>query len=109
MAKQNLLGAWAFLIGVILAVLVVFLGIELTGTAGIVLLILGLIIGLLNIGSDETKEFLIAGVVLVIVSSQSKELNVIPKVANMMSALMMLFVPATVVAAVKSVFSTAKR
>jgi len=110
MAKKNLVGAWAFLIGVILAVLVALLGMDLAGTTGIILVILGLIVGLLNIGSDETKEFLMAGVVLVIVGSLSKGvLNVIPQIGSMMDALVMLFVPATIIVALKSVFSIAKR
>ena len=110
MAKKNLLGAWAFLIGVVLAVLVGLLGIELSGATAMIFVILGLIVGLLNIGSTETKEFLMAAVILVIVGALSKTtLDVIPLVGGIMDAVVMLFVPATVVVALKSVLSVAKR
>ncbi|MEK6820655.1 MAG: hypothetical protein AABX71_03005 [Nanoarchaeota archaeon] len=110
--KQNVLGAWAFLIGVILAVVVGLLGLGATeGTYALVLVILGIIIGLLNIGGPELKEFLMASAVLVIVSSLGGQtyLSMIPYVGDIIKALVVLFVPATVVVALKAVFALAKR
>ncbi len=110
--KQNILGAWAFLIGVILAIVVGLLGLGATeGTYAIVLVILGIIIGLLNIGGAELKEFMLAGTVLVIVSALGGQtyLGLIPYVGEIIKALVVLFVPATIVVALKAVFVLAKR
>jgi len=110
--SQNTLGAWAFLIGVILAVVVGLFNVDPTiGTMGIILVILGLIIGLLNIGGEELKDFLLAGTVLVIVSALGGQtyLSLIPYVDGMVKALVVLFVPATIVVALKAVFAMAKR
>jgi hypothetical protein len=112
MAKAgNMIGAWAFLIGVILAVVFAFFG---TGVwLSWLFLAIGLIVGLLNIADGEVQPFLIAGVILVIVSSfggnvfTTQSLGV-SFVSQFLSNLLMLFVPATIVVALKSVFSMAK-
>jgi hypothetical protein len=111
-AGGNILGAWAFLIGVILAILAAFVpAINLTSElwAGIFVAI-GIVIGLLNISEAEIKEFLLAGTVLVIVSALSgASYQVLPYVGNIMKALVILFTPATIVVALKVVFSAARR
>lgn len=112
MAKKkggNLLGGWAFLIGVILAVVFGLLG-PLSQNLIYILMVLGIIIGLLNIADEEVAPFLMAGAILVIVSSFGRGvvLNV-PVLARMLDSLIILFVPATIIVALKSVFSMAKR
>jgi hypothetical protein len=116
MAKENgnILGAWAFLIGVIIAVLAGFVpAIDLaTGVWAAVFAALGIVIGLLNITAKETKEFLMAGAVLVIVSALSKSSGIeiaLPYVGLILNALVILFVPATIIVALKSVFVAARR
>ena len=119
MAKKSigdLVGAWAFLTGVILAVLIGLLGTS--STLGLtVLVILGLIVGLLNVGNKEAKTFLLAGAILVIVSymgsntlsfvSTIKDIFV-STIKDIFDALLILFVPATIIVALKAVFSIAK-
>lgn len=111
--RKNLLGAWAFLIGVILAV-IFGLFFDLTvAWVGWVLVIIGLIVGLLNIADKEVSPFLIAAAILVIVSYFGGAVFDIVKVgalslANVLKSLLMLFVPATIIVALKSVFSMAK-
>ena len=65
------LGRWAFIIGLIIALVVAFLpaGTVSPGTIAMVLFILGLIIGFLNISSKETTGFLVAIIALIVVSS----------------------------------------
>ncbi len=116
MAKGNgnLLGAWAFLIGVILAVLAGFVpAINLaSGAWAAVFAAIGIIIGLLNVTATETKEFLVAGAILVIVSALSKSIGIVialPYIGTILDALVILFVPATIVVALKSVFVTARK
>lgn len=106
--KGNLIGSWSFLIGVVLAVILSAIG-PISQTIAFVLVILGLAIGLLNIADKEVKPFLMAGTVLVIVSALgSGVLGVIPVISKMLYAILMLFVPATIIVALKSVFSLAR-
>jgi hypothetical protein len=100
---QNL-GSWAYLIGVVLALVFGLLG-SLTDNLIYILVVLGVIVGLLNIGSGKTTPFLWAGVVLVVVAilGQSAVIS-IPVFSNMLHALAVLFVPATIVVALMHVF-----
>ena|SRR3989338_274250 len=112
MAKKggNVLGSWAFLIGVILAVVLALIGTALTGAAAYVLVIAGIIVGLLNIADEETTPFLLAGAVLIIASALGQEVvAVIPLFGNILNALLLLFVPATIIVAIRHVFSLARR
>lgn len=106
--KQNLIGSWAFLIGVILAV--IFGMFELNIVVMSILVVLGLIIGLLNIADKEAQPFLLAGAVLVIVAALGGSvLNIIPVVGKILNALLALFVPATIIVALKSVFALSRK
>jgi hypothetical protein len=108
-ATGNLLGAWAFLIGVILAAVIGAFALSITQGLAVTLVILGLIVGLLNIGDKETTPFLLAAVALVIVSAfGSDKLAIIPVVGRILDALLILFVPATVIVALKEVFGLAR-
>lgn len=114
MAKQaNLLGAWAFLIGVILAIIIGLfdaqLGSETASFIKILLVIIGIIVGLLNVGSKDATVFLFAGISLVIVSNMGQSsLQVIPSIGEIFSALLTIFVPATVIVALKAVFAVGR-
>ena len=112
MAKSrgsSTIGSWAFLIGVILAVILGALGVV-EGTWTAVLVVLGLIVGILNITDEEVRPFLTAGTVLVLVSFLGRDvLGSVALLGNILNAVMALFVPATVIVALKSVFSIAKK
>ncbi|OIO41304.1 hypothetical protein COU56_02320 [Candidatus Pacearchaeota archaeon CG10_big_fil_rev_8_21_14_0_10_31_9] len=102
------LGGWAFLVGVILAVILGVLG-PVSGTWLIVLVVIGLVIGLLNVTGREVKPFLLSGVVLIIASALGQ--NVMADVQildNILQALLAIFVPATVIVAIKNVFTLAR-
>ncbi len=103
----NTLGGWAFLIGVLLALVFAFYPF-----AGLewLLVILGIVIGLLNISEKETQKFLYAGVVLVIVGAfAGASLSAVPYLSELFGNLVGLFAPATIVVALKSVFDLAKK
>jgi len=124
-SKENWLGAWAFLIGVVLAIII---GLSTTllpiptlikYSAQIygILVILGLIVGSLNVTTGkDSQTFLIAGAVLVIVSRFGMDsvtgsligIGIGDAVSSVFGALLVLFVPATIVVALKMVFSIAK-
>ena len=106
--KMGLIGSWAFLLGVILAVVLGYLG-SVAGTGLIVLVVIGLIVGLLNVADKEVQPFLMSGAVLIIASALGQ--NVTGEIAildNILQALLAIFVPATVIVAIKNVFSLAR-
>jgi len=106
---NSTIGSWAFLIGVVLAVILGALGVV-QGLWTAILVVLGLIVGILNITDEEVRPFLTAGTVLVLVSFLGRDvLGTVAILGNILSAVMALFVPATVVVALKSVFSIAKK
>ncbi len=109
--NENVIGAWAFLAGVVLAVIVGLLAINPTvGNWAIALVLIGIVIGLLNVSEKQTKEFMLAGTVLVIVSYFGGEgLEAVAYLNEMLTALVVLFAPATIVAALKTVFAIANK
>ncbi len=110
MAKNasNVIGSWAFLIGVILAVVLGFMNIA-SNVWTITLVAIGIIVGLLNIADKEAGPFLLSGAVLVIVSSLGQgEVGAIPALGRVLEALLTIFVPATIIVAIKNVFGLAK-
>lgn len=106
MAKNNKVGGWAFLIGVILAVVFAFINL---GSVAWILVLLGLLIGFFNIDPKEIQGFLYAGTVLVIVGAfAGQTLAEILYLQDIFSNLVALFGPATIVVAIKSLFNLAK-
>ena len=111
MAKGNIIGGWAFLIAFIIAIVLGAFGLVEQYTAlAIILVFVGIIAGLLNIADKEATPFLMSGVILVIVASLGQE--AIPSILNWMnlslSALLNIFVPATLIVAIRNVFSLAR-
>lgn len=118
-SRENLVGAYAFLVGVILAIILGLSTQTLTKPNTIfyiILVILGIIIGYLNSGDKESMTFLFASISIVIVGGQGNSTlvfmsNLSPVLSilnNVLRALLVLFIPATVIAALKVVFSTTK-
>jgi hypothetical protein len=120
-SQENYAGAWAFLIGVVLAILI---GLSTTlipipalaeYSAEIygILVVLGIVVGFLNVTGKDSQTFLLAGAVLVIVSKFGMEsvtgsligIGIGDAVSSTFAALLALFVPATIIVALKTVFS----
>ena len=112
MKKHNtsLIGSWAFLIGVILAVVVGFL--ELQPWMAITLVLIGIIVGLLNITASEAMGFLHASAILVVVSALTNANDVFAVLGswapNILEALLLVFVPATIIVSLRAVFALAQ-
>jgi len=107
-------GAWAFLIGVILALIIglVSKG-SITGLWAGILAVVGLIVGLLNVADKEVTPFMMAGIVLILASSFGGQVvQDIPGLGGYLSgvldSILILFTPATIIVALKSVFALAK-
>ena len=125
-SKENSIGAWAFLIGVILAAII---GISTSSFLSIssitsyspqiyaILVLLGLFVGFsIKVSGKDSQTFLIAGAILVIVSKFGMEsvtgsligIGIGDTVSSTFAALLALFVPATIIVALKTVFGIAK-
>ncbi len=111
MAKRrgmDIVGKWAFLIGMLLAIVLGLLDIA-SGIGAIILVIIGLIVGLLNIGDSEVTPFLMSGAVLIIASYFGGNILVdVRYIRPVLDALLAVFVPATIIVAIKNVFSLAR-
>ena len=125
-SQENSFGAWTFLVGVILAIIIGLSASSFLSLQKIVsyspqiyaiLVILGLFVGFsINVSGKDAQTFLIAGTILVIVSKFGMEsvtgsligIGVGNTVSSTFAALLVLFVPATIVVALKTVFSIAK-
>ena len=125
-AKENSLGARAFLIGVILAVVIgvgtaSFLPFEFLAKYSppiyAILVLIGLVVGFsINVSGKDSQTFLIAGAIIVIVSRFGMEsvvgsiigIGIGDLVSSTFGALLALFVPATIIVAIKTLFSVAK-
>ena len=106
---MDLIGKWAFVAGVVIAVLVGILSSAIGMTAAIILVLIGLIVGLLNISSKEATPFLLAGVSVIIATSfGAATMAIIPTAARVLSAIMIMVVPAVIIVALREVFSMAK-
>ena len=125
-SKENTIGAWAFLIGVVLAVLI---GISTTSFLSFskitqysspiyaILVLLGIIVGFsIKVSGKDSQNFLITGAILVIVSKFGMDavrgsligIGIGDTVASTFGALLALFVPATIIVALKSLFSMSR-
>jgi hypothetical protein len=105
---EKYVGRWAFALGIIFALVLGLLG-NINEIWIIILIVIGLIIGILNITEKETTSFLVSGVILIIVSvlGGSTFYN-IQFLGQVLDALLMIFIPATVIVAIKNIFNLAK-
>ncbi len=102
------LGSWAFLIGVILAVIFGIIG-QADPWLLWLLVLIGLVVGFLNVTDEESTPFMMSGAVLIIASAFGQDvMGSIEIASNILNALLAIFVPATVIVAIKNVFSLAR-
>ena len=107
-------GQYSFIIGVIIAVilgLALPIGVTLQGWLRSILVVLGLVVGFLNVGGKETKEFLLVATILVIVVGLGGsayaalgEVEIIGKyIIGILNGILTFVVPATIIVALKQV------
>lgn len=106
---SNVIGGWSFLIGVFIAIVLGAFQYE-NKWLSIAYVILGLIIGVLNITTSEVKPFLMSGAILIVVSSIGGGIIAvgIPQLGSILVGLLSIFVPATIIVAIKNVFTLAR-
>jgi len=113
--KTGKIGEWAFILGVLLAVIAgLFVGIDVT--IGAVLLGLGAIVGLLNIEKKETTAFLVAGIALLLSGSMvatSAVTQQMPYIggylAYILANIILFFAPVVLIIALKTCYMLAKK
>ena len=108
------MGQWAFVIGVILAIVFGLIPSQWEGMATLVLVILGLVVGLLNVSERESTPFLVASAALMITNGAGPTLAKIPPevlgtfLQNAVEKIGVFVAPAAIVVALKSIQSLAK-
>ncbi|MBW3002713.1 hypothetical protein KY338_06155 [Candidatus Woesearchaeota archaeon] len=105
------LGHWAFIVGVLIAVIAGLVPAWNTPTVMWILVILGLIVGLLNITAKETVEFLVATIALVLIGTAG--IQTLPALGTIVTAILeniVAFVaPAALVVALKAIYELARK
>ncbi|MBI2548773.1 hypothetical protein HYW21_05475 [Candidatus Woesearchaeota archaeon] len=111
-------GEVAFIVGIAVAILAgIFLnpaqsGTTVLGWMALALVVLGLIVGFLNVTENETQGFLIAGIALMATGISGGVLQLIPYIGSALNAIVLnlaVFVaPAVIVVSVKAIYGLAK-
>ncbi len=106
----GLVGFWAFIIGLVIAVLC---GIILPANeiVIIILILLGIIIGFLNITAKEVPTLLLATIALIVVGNVFAPLNMLGVgkiLGNVLSYVATLVAPAAIIAAIKALWMVGK-
>lgn len=114
MKNAEVIGKWAFMIGLIIAIITAFIGNAVSAsTIMLVLFILGLIVGFLNIAEKRIERFLIATIALLVLGVGSiSALSIIGTVSgyltNILTNIISFVSAAALVVALKAVYTTAK-
>ena len=108
------LGEWSFIGGTIIAIVVSLFRVSDTigGWLLLLLVVLGLIVGLLNVTERETTPFLVAAAALLITGTTGSSLAIIPVIGgylqNIVQNIAVFVTPAAIVVALKAIQSLAK-
>jgi hypothetical protein len=106
----SMIGFWAFIIGLIIAAVAGFV-LPANTIIVVILVILGLIIGFLNITAKEIMLFLAATIALIVagnVFAPLKTLGIGAILGNILGYVATLMAPAAVVAAIKALWAVGK-
>ena len=119
------MGEWAYLVSIVIAVLAgigAAAGFGASSWVAVLLVILGVIVGLLNISEKETTSFLVATIALIVASLGANvagtagafsALNVVPGLGLLVNAIVaniaIFAAPAAIVVAIKAIMNLASR
>lgn len=107
---MNKLGNWAFIIGFIIAILAGLLMKSLNLWVVSLLVILGLVVGFLNVTQKEATAFLVASIALL--AAGTADLGLFQDYINLSQALKAIGIfvaPAAIIVAIKQVYSLASK
>jgi len=109
--KLEKIGHWSFILGVIIAVVAGLAGSTYAKASAIVLIVLGLIVGLLNITEKETTSFLVAAIALLL--AKAAGLESLPVVGQFVGPILLniatFVAPAAVIVALKAVYELGRK
>lgn len=103
--------SWIFILGVVLAIIWGIFSSFVTlpyDIPGWLLIIIGIIIGFVNITKKEIKSFLVAGTVLIVTAYMSSSVITFPALTFVLDYLLALFAPAVIVVAIREVWRMAE-
>lgn len=104
------IGGWSFIAGVAIAVISAFVAVP---YAALLLVVLGLIVGFLNVKDKDIGSFLIATIALLVAGLAGQNLSTIPQVgtylASILNSIQAFVAPAAIVAGLKAVYNIAYR
>ena len=107
--EMEKIGSYSFIAGVVLSIVIGFVSLA-TNMVLSVLVLLGLIVGFLNITEKESTPFLVAAIALM--SAGSAQLSLIPRVglplAKIIGAITIFVAPAAIIVALKAIKDIAK-
>jgi hypothetical protein len=108
------IGSWAFILGVVIAIIS---GLAAGALAGymqyiaVILVILGLVVGFLNIGAKEVTDFLIASIALIAIGAAN--LVTIPLIGGYLASMVLYIAafvaPAALVVSLKAIYNLAAK
>lgn len=105
------IGHWSFILGVVIAIVTGLLGTAYADTVALFLVVLGIIIGFLNITEKEVYNFLVAAIALLLTGAAG--LSTLPVVGQYIGPILTnistFVAPAAVIVALKAVYSLGKR
>jgi len=104
------IGFWAFIIGLILALVAGLAWVD-NNAVIIILLILGLIVGFLNVTAKEITLFLVATIALIVTGRVFEPLSLLSigeHLDNILAYVATLMAPAAVVASIKALWAVGK-
>lgn len=108
--KLAMIGHWAFILGVIIAIVAGLLGTASEWIA-LLLVVLGVIVGFLNISDKETHAFLVAAIALLVTGSAG--LHTLPLVGVYLGPILTniatFVAPAVVIVALKEVYELGRK
>ena len=116
MVSQKI-GSWAFILGVVISIIAGLAAATVVAYAGwivFVLVVLGLLVGFLNIGDKEIQPFLIAAIALIVIGTTSLlHLNTLylglgTILTTMLQYIAAFVAPAALIVALKAVYNLAK-
>lgn len=101
--KENI-GRYAFIVGLVISVIAGFVNLGTYGLAGLV--VLGVIVGLLNVAGSEVQTFLLGTIALILVgSSLHTVMSTVPYVPAILSAFVSFVAGAALIVALKEVYA----
>jgi len=102
MVTKDQIGAWSFILGLALAIVLAFVSVNLTW----LLVLAGLLVGILNVQDKEVTQFLLAALVLISVGSAGINLLGIPAI---LQNVVYFVSPAAVIVAIKAAYTIGRK